>query len=175
MAAAVTQPTITANAALGATNNTMLYYQTTKPEDRSLKKATIYAIGRGLTGGAASKADTIKGVAVITGIGYGGTQFTAEGYVDPITTATATTVGAYGKYVGNFGCGMFCQNSIVTPIGNTATTIVDKAEIDKKIGTRIDLRPANNTTQQTQKPTIKRTMPLISCKKVVDGFCVSYQ
>ncbi|MFC0821238.1 hypothetical protein [Moraxella marmotae] len=86
----------------------------------------------GLTGGAVSKAGTVKSAAAITGVGYGSTQLAAEGYIDPITAATATIVGTYGKYVGNSGCGMFCQNSIVTPIGNTATTITDKAEIDKK-------------------------------------------
>ncbi|MFC0821365.1 hypothetical protein [Moraxella marmotae] len=39
------------------------------------------------------------------------------------------------------------------------------AEIDKKIETRIDLRPTNSTPYQTEKPIIKPTMPLITCKK----------
>lgn len=138
VAVAVTQPTITANAALGATNNTMLYYQTTKPEERSLKKATIYAVGGGLTGGVASQIQTVKGVMVANVAGYAATQGVAEDYVNIPTAVTAGVLGGAGKALGNAGCSTYCQSFTITPTINSLTTISDKA-VDRAFEKRQDL------------------------------------
>lgn len=138
VAAAVTQPTITANVALGATNSTTLYYQTTKPEERSLKKAMIYAVGGGLTGGVASQIQTVKGVMVANATGYAATQGVAEDYVNIPTAVTVGVLGSAGKTLGNAGCPSYCQSFTITPTTNSLTAISDKV-IDRAFEKRQNL------------------------------------
>ncbi|MFL1733148.1 VENN motif pre-toxin domain-containing protein [Moraxella oculi] len=138
VATAATQPAITANTALGATNNTILYYQTTKPSDRSAEKAAVYAIGGGLTGGVASPVRTVKGVMATNTAGYALTQGVAEGYVNTPTAVTAGVLGGAGKVLGNANCLTSCQSFTIIPTTNSLTTISDKA-VDKTFEKRQDL------------------------------------